>query len=92
MKLRDNSAQLCKDVDLLISHIRDKPQTCCNLTADREHKHGITRKEIYGSYYFTDNIYLALPKILQLIWADKPAYSTVKLIQTDPNDKKTFIQ
>ena len=33
-KARDNIGQLCKDVDLLDSHIRDK-RTPCNLTADK---------------------------------------------------------
>ena len=33
-KARDNIGQLCKDVDLLDSHMRDK-RTPCNLTADK---------------------------------------------------------
>ena len=47
--------QLCKDVDLKDSHIRDK-QTSCNLTADKWHKHEITSNEIMDPIYvFTDN-------------------------------------
>ena len=55
-----------KDVDLLDSHIRDKPdkRTSCNLTAD---KHEITSKEIHGSHVFIDNNHFALSDILQLI-------------------------
>ena len=34
LKVRDNNDQLCKEVDLLDSHIRDK-RTACNLTADK---------------------------------------------------------
>ena len=34
-KARDNNDQLCKDVDLLDSHIRDKRTPSCNLTADK---------------------------------------------------------
>ena len=52
--------QLCKDVDLLDFHIREK-QTSCNLTADRSHWHEITSNEIHGS----DSIYLALSDILR---------------------------
>ena len=51
-KARDNNDHLCKDVDLLDFHIRDK-QTSCNLTSDKFHWYEITSNEIHGS----DNIY-----------------------------------
>ena len=70
---------------------RDK-QTFCNLPAVRYKSISkITSIEIHGFCVFTDNIYLALPEILQLIRADKSnqmsqlAYQ--KLILTDQNDQ-----
>ena len=47
-------------------------QTFCELPVRYQSISEITSIEIHGSCVSTDNIYLALPEILQLILADKP--------------------